>query len=417
MIELISKNEIQVSESLYKAWDQVFKLQDAKFYELPFRDELWSLTLKRSLEIQKAYNTTCVVGIGGSSLGGRALYKAFEGIAPHKVLFIESPDETGMARFHREMGSLSKVHFVFISKSGKTLETLALLDYWSQVLGEAKLDISKQSTVVCGASKSPLREWAESHHVAILPVPEDVGGRFSVLTPVGLLPAALMGVPLERLRAGAEWAVAQKDLVLQIASVSEGSFRDNRWISQMWIYSDAFQVLGLWWQQLWSESLGKKVLRSSGLAPRASTPMVCVGPQDQHSLLQQLQEGERDKWVILLRDEAAEKPGQAFTAASLKGLDSSFAAMHLGTILKAEADGFLGALDEARVPNVVLKANSTLPEDWGAFFMVWELVIGVMGEHCGINAFDQPGVELGKRLALQALRTVGTERTVRTEQS
>jgi glucose-6-phosphate isomerase len=302
------------------------------------------------------------------------------------------------------MNDLKRVHFIFISKSGKTLETLSLLDYWSQIFREEDLDISKQSTVICGALKSPLREWAEKNGVPILPVPEDVGGRFSVLTPVGLLPAALMGLPLERLRAGAEWALSQKDMVLQLSASALQSFEEKRWVTQMWIYSEHFHTLGLWWQQLWSESLGKKQKRSGEAAPQVSTPMVCLGPQDQHSLLQQLQEAGRDKAIILFRDPAVEQSGMAFECRTLKKLIEGCQTLHLGEILAAEADGFQGALNEAQIPFIELRADSSQLESWGAFFMLWELVIAVLGEALEINAFDQPGVELGKRLALQSLR-------------
>ncbi len=404
MIELVNKPNVAISPKLEKAWDQIFKLKEARFFELPLRNELWANSLARALEIQKAADVTCVVGIGGSSLGARALEHAFKEISPHRLIFVESPDETEVRRWERKLAPLSKVHFVFISKSGKTLETLALLDFFTQIMKEAGLKLAKQSTVICGAGKSPLRQWAEAEKVPMLPVPEDVGGRFSVLTPVGLVPGALMGLPLERLRAGAEWALKQKELVLTLSAASLESFKEERWITQMWIYSCAFRTLGLWWQQLWSESLGKRQGRSGKAAPRVSTPMVCQGPQDQHSLLQQLQEGVRDKWVIAFRDSDAEKGGDAFDCGVLGQLEASCRAMHMGEILRAEADGFLGALKEADIPHIVLKGSSSQLESWGAFFMIWELVIAVLGEVLEINAFDQPGVELGKRLAIQSLR-------------
>jgi glucose-6-phosphate isomerase len=403
MIEIKNSN-FQVSPRLEKAWESVFQNKEARFFELPSRSELWALSNSRSLEIQKQADVTCVVGIGGSSLGGRALEQAFEHLSPHRLMFLEAPDEVSMDKARGKISSLARAHFIFISKSGKTLETLSLLDYWTQVFREANLEIAKQSTVICGAAASPLRKWASKNNVPILPVPEDVGGRFSVLTPVGLLPAALMGIPLERLRAGAEWALSQKNLVLQISAASLKSFEEKRWITQMWIYSAHFHTLGLWWQQLWSESLGKKVGNDGKKAARVSTPMVCLGPQDQHSLLQQLQEAERDKWILVLRDTAVEKKGRAFECQLVSELETSCQSIHLGEVLAAEAEGFQGALNEAQVPFLELRADSTKVECWGAFFMLWELVIAVLGEALEINAFDQPGVELGKRLAMQSLR-------------
>jgi glucose-6-phosphate isomerase len=403
MIEIKNSN-VPVSPRLEKAWDQLFKHKDAKFFELPQRSELWAASTRRSQEIQKVADITCVVGIGGSSLGGRALESAFEHLSSHRLMFLEAPDETSMNKARAKMKSLARVHFIFVSKSGKTLETLSLLDYWTQILREENLEMTKQATVICGAGASPLRKWAEKHKVPILPVPEDIGGRFSVLTPVGLLPAALMGLPLERLRAGAEWALSQKNLVLQLSAASLKSFEEQRWITQMWIYSPHFFTLGLWWQQLWSESLGKKTGNDGKPAPRVSTPMVCLGPQDQHSLLQQLQEAERDKWIMVFRDAAVEKKGRAFECHLVSELENSCKSIHLGEILSAEADGFQGALNEARVPFLELRSDSSKLESWGAFFMIWELVIATLGEALEINAFDQPGVELGKRLAMQSLR-------------
>lgn len=404
MIELASKEKIQVSSSLESAWEKVFKLKDARFFELPARQELWTASQKRANEIRAAADTSLIVGIGGSSLGARAFEHAFGVSSPHRVLFAESPDQTAAGRWRRDLRDPKRTHFVLTSKSGKTLETLALLDYWTEILKKSGADLSKQATAVCGAGPSPLRDWAEKRRVPILPVPEDVGGRFSVLTPVGLLPMALLGIPLEGISRGADWALSQRPLILQLAAASLDSFRDQRWITQMWTYSESFRILGFWWQQLWSESLAKRVNRAGGPAPRASTPMVCCGPQDQHSLLQQVQEGSKDKWIICLRDPDAEAPGLEFPCDGLKNLDKTLVTARLGRILAAEADGFLGALKEAGVPYLELRVPSSKPESWGAFFMAWELIIAVMGEALEINAFDQPGVELGKRLALQSLR-------------
>lgn len=404
MIELKVSENLEIPRAFEEAWERVFQQKEARFFDVPSRAELWTLSQARAGEIQKAFQRTCVVGIGGSSLGARALEHAFGGRSEHRLFFAESPDATAVSRWMDHLAEPEKVHFIFTSKSGKTLETLTLLDLLTTILEKSGLDLADQSTVICGAGTSPLRTWAQERQVPILPVPEDVGGRFSVLTPVGLVPAALLGVSLDELRSGARWALSQRSLVLQLSAQALHSFREEKWITQMWVYSDALQVLGLWWQQLWSESLGKKLDRAGRPAPRASTPMVCCGPQDQHSLLQQVQEGTRDKWIICLRDPDAERPGPEFGGHVLHDLDKSLERSQLGRILAAEADGFLGALKEAGISNVVLKASSSQPESWGAFFMLWELVIATTGEMMNIDAFNQPGVELGKRLALQSLR-------------
>ena len=113
--------------------------------------------------------------------------------------------------------------------------------------------------------------------------------------------------------------------------------------------------------------------------------------------------GHKDKFVICLRDTDAEALGSEFAGSTIANMERSLSKARLGRILAAEAEGFLGALRESGVPHLVLRGASSKPETWGAFFMIWELVIAALGEVMDINAFDQPGVELGKRLAIQSL--------------
>jgi glucose-6-phosphate isomerase len=177
------------------------------------------------------------------------------------------------------------------------------------------------------------------------------------------------------------------------------SFLRNEWITQFWIYSDRLATFGAWLQQLWAESLAKSQTRQGAKAPRVSTPMACVGAVDQHSILQQVAEGERDK-LILFFDIVGEKDQVVPNLfPELKHLDGN----GLQSVLEAESQATLQALSQAGVSNLRLELDGLTAASLAACFMLFELVIGTLGEGFDINAFDQPGVENGKVLAKQLL--------------
>jgi glucose-6-phosphate isomerase len=249
---------------------------------------------------------------------------------------------------------------------------------------------------------SPLFDFATKHQRPILEVPLDVGGRFSVLTAVGMLPAAFMGLNTEEFRAGAESALAMKERVISVSAHALQSFEREEWITLFWHYSSLTRYFGGWIQQLWAESLAKETDRKQNPAKRASTPMSAIGACDQHSILQQVMAGAKDKFVLFVRVGSAES--------STETLQETVFPQHkyllgkgLGQILAAEAEATSLALTQSQVSNMVLHIPDLSPRTVGFLFMFWELVVGLIGEAMNINAFDQPGVELGKRLAKQIL--------------
>lgn len=396
--------QIGTPDELIAAAKVLFSKKPQGFLKMAERNETWSQCRERGAYIREHFERTIIVGIGGSSLGAKALYQNFGRPGKnHGLLFLESPDSIMINRLLPSLDDLRSTHFIFISKSGSTLETTSLLEFLHGYAAAQDLNIGERSTVICGPVSSPLYDWSVRFHVPRLDVPEDVGGRFSVLTPVGLLPAAIMGVEVDELREGARWVMTQPELVAHIAEASLASFSRKEWVTQMWIYSQSCQELGRWWQQLWSESLGKGRTKDGGPAPHASTPMACSGPQDQHSLLQQVQEGQKDKFIILVEDEDNYDSELKISELHLEHLAFS-KGICLGDVLNAEMRGFAEALDLSQISHMILKFSSQDVRCWGAFFMLWESVIAVMAERMGIDAFDQPGVELGKRLAKQYLR-------------
>lgn len=377
---------------------------DLGFMRLPDRSDLWATSEARGREIRKNAHCLAVLGMGGSSLGGRALLHALKKWnATHNVEFIDNVDSQRFWSWLKSRRDLQDTHWVIVSKSGNTIETLTMAEFVDQHLrysGFKKLGSS--STVISEIDDNPLMRWARKEGVAALEIPKDVGGRFSVLSPVGLLPAAFYGLDLERLRAGAAWALDQDELIVRLTAQTLMSFDRSEWVTLFWAYADGLREFGLWTQQLWAESLGKAKNRNGDPAPRASTPIPAVGSSDQHSILQQVMEGSRDKFLWFMRVEQSESEGPELE----KNLYDCQQLMHgksMGQLFGAMATATRAALEKQGVQSLTLQTRELNEESMGALFMILELVVGAVGEAMDINAFDQPGVELGKKLAREIL--------------
>lgn len=397
------QNLTQSTPSEFKAraisgWEKLFKRQDVGFIQLPQREHLWSASLKRAQEIRAQASHLGVLGIGGSSLGAQALKEAVLGTAHSEVTFFDNVDARAFWQKVKDLEPLRQVHWLIISKSGNTLETLAGAEFLHQHLREVGLKLSDQATVISELKDNPLTQWAKKNQVPVLEIPPDVGGRFSVLSPVGLLPAAFLNIPLEEMRQGAMEAIESKDLVCELAAQGLASFARNEWITLFWIYADDLKTFGYWLQQLWAESLAKAVTLDGQTAPRVSSPFVGVGAVDQHSLLQQISEGARDKFIWFIREQRAENTGPRLKNNEFFGMDI-LKGKGLGDLLAAEAQATQQTLAEVGVSSLTLHMGEADARTMGGAFMLMELVVAVMGECLGINTFDQPGVEAGKLLA------------------
>lgn len=395
------------SATLQKAEKAVQALKarrDLGFLQLPERSELWSTSEARGREIRKNSKAMAVLGMGGSSLGGRALLDSVKKWKEnHSVEFIDNVDADRFWKWLKSRNNLQDTHWVIVSKSGNTIETLTMAEFVDQHLrlsGFKKLGAN--ATVISETDDNPLMRWARKENVPSLEIPKDVGGRFSVLSPVGLLPAAFYGLDLVSLREGAAWALSQDALVSRLAAQALESFKREEWITLFWSYSDGLREFGLWTQQLWAESLGKAKTRDGKPAPRASTPVPAVGSSDQHSILQQVMEGSRDKFVWFTRV-ASSEGNDSQLERNLFDCQTLMHGKSMGQLFGAMATATQKALEDQGVQSLTLTAQSLDEKSMGALFMLLELVVGTLGEVLGINAFDQPGVEQGKKLAREIL--------------
>ncbi len=396
MIKITHPVQISNAQTFKKAEAALAALRirgDLGFAQLPFDIEKIQA---RAFEIKQKFRQFVILGIGGSALGTRAILDAL-GLQDSKISMVILDNVDSFSFFKKlETLNLEVCHFLIISKSGQTIETLTQAEFIDQVLLKKALPgLSQVSTVISEFEKNPLTEWAESAKVPILEIPKNVGGRFSVLSPVGLLPAALAGLDLQRICNGANWAKKQDQLIIQLASQALMSFEREEWITLFWCFCDRLQSFGSWLQQLWAESLAKQKDRMGREAPRASTPMPCKGSTDQHSILQQVMDGERDKFIYFFRVLESETSGPIIERNIFRGQEAMLR-KSMGELFAAQAEGLRESLAVARVNSVTCQIERLDEASLGALFMLFQLVIGTLGEALDINAYDQPGVEAGK---------------------
>lgn len=370
------------------------------FPQIVERIQLWQQAHQQGAAFAAKFKKLVIVGLGGSSLGTRVIAEVFRS---KSLFFVDNVDALEFETLIEELGSLKDVAWAFISKSGTTIESLCALEFLEQIYKEEKLNLYDHSIVISENRENTLTRWARKHNVPECEIPMDVGGRFSVLSPVGMFPASFLGLDLEKFRVGAKRALLDTALVTQTMAQVVQSFQREEWITLLWPYNSRLKNFGSWYQQLWAESLAKTQTRTGQPAPRVSTPMWAVGASDQHSILQQVMEGAKDKFVIFVRVEESEGGSQKIHHTQFAETKD----LHLrtmGELLRAEALATQEALNQNGVSTMTLKTKALDEEMLGYMFMFWQLVVAGLGEYLKIDAFNQPGVELGKVLAKAKLK-------------
>ncbi|MCS6869227.1 MAG: glucose-6-phosphate isomerase [Thermus sp.] len=348
-----------------------------------------------------------LLGIGGSALGPKALEAAFNGgrVRFHYVDHVEPEPVLRLLRTLDPRKTLVNA----ISKSGATAETLAallvFLDWLKGHLGEGW---RRHLVLTTDPKRGALRALAEREGLAAFPIPEGVGGRFSVLSPVGLLPLAFADADLDALLMGARQANANalaplgESLPLQTALLHH--LHRHLPITVFMVYSERLKHLPAWFVQLHDESLGK---RDREGRPVGTTAVPALGPQDQHAQVQLFREGPLDKLLTLV---VPERPTEDLPLPPAEGLEGEAGYLFgkgLFTLLSAEAEATYRALAEAgqKVYTLYLPEVSPYAVGWLLQHLMWQTAL--LGELWGVNAFDQPGVELGKRLTFALLGRPG----------
>lgn len=404
MIKLSSSTPVVSEDCLRLAKESLTaftRRTDIGFPRLATTHHLCESSLKVAKSLRARCHTLVVVGIGGSSLGVRTLQEALAPGLDRKLVVLDNVDPVEFARQIQDLDA-EKTAFALISKSGGTIETLVTTEFLLQKFGAHQFRAN--CVVISELRSNPLSDWAREHDIPLLEIPQDVGGRFSVLSPVGLFPLAFLGGDPQRLLAGAAAVLKEDALLAQVTAGILASWQREERVSFIWSYCAGLQYFGAWLQQLWSESLGKALDRKGKPAPSASVPVPAVGPRDQHSILQQVMEGTSPCWVMFHQVASLARADQVRLLEPNFSALSYFRGKTMGELLQAEADATAMALQQQGVSCMTLQLTQLTEFEVGGLLMFWQMVVAGLGEALDINAFDQPGVELGKRLALQRLR-------------
>lgn len=357
-----------------------------------------------------------LLGIGGSALGTRAIQKAF--CPQHDWPSYDGPclwiaDNIDALALETWMNTLNpkETMVVTISKSGGTIESLSqhfiLKDWLKKNLGS---EWSRHMVIVTDANNGFLREEALQNTIATLPVPDYMGGRYSVFSGVGLLPALHLGLDWVSLVKGAKDALAP--LVDSPSKLGEHpSFKIALWAHALmqknyselifFSYVPAWNSLGQWFAQLWAESLGKE--------GKGSMPIPAVGVTDQHSTQQMFLDGQKNKGCLFITCENLPK-GPSFPIAELPEKWSWLKGKQFGDLLTAEGIGSRMAMSVSEIPLVHLDVESTNEYNCGRLMGLCMAATMFTGWLMDINPLDQPAVELGKRLANAQLDAPGYDK-------
>ncbi len=350
-----------------------------------------------------------VIGIGGSSLGAKAILETL-GSPNLETIFLETPDPLYWDRLRARL-VWNQLFVTVISKSGNTFETLSLFDLVCTEMKKNFANWRDHLAVITDPEQGALRKFVEQEAISLhFPIPKAIGGRFSVLTAVGLWPAALAGIRAGEILNGAAlfWERAglatrwDADPALYLALAQFAAHKiEGRSITGFIPYSALFREFGEWLAQLWAESIGKRFSLDAIERREGFTPLKLSGTADQHSQFQLFLEGPRDKWMLFLEVDAPSFDSQI----------SPHVAAQLGfrpgtswaTLMKTAREASAKALFEQDVPSLTLHVPDVTPAVLGELFCLFELQTAYLGCLYEVNPFDQPGVERIKVLTQASL--------------
>jgi len=293
-----------------------------------------------------------------------------------------------------------------ISKSGSTIETISLFKYISSLTTIN----SKNCTIISGAN-SVLTRFANRQQIKVFELPDNVGGRFSVFSVVGLVPLAMVGVDIDNLLNGCKRVSDSffrqenyyKEIMRKARFLVENKWRFN--INAIFSYSSSLEGFNKWYIQLWAESLGKVNINGTR---QALTPIALIGPVDQHSFLQLIMDGVRDKTITFikiadLKDDTKipQSVNDEFNDFDLNFIDG----LSFNQLLNRQADATIESVKEQKdIPCDVVTISTVDEYNIAKLMFIYQLLVSAIGQFLQINTYDQPGVENGKRILKESFK-------------
>lgn len=371
------------------------------YYNLPYQD---TVDIKAYAQTIKQKHIV-VLGIGGSSLGARAIYEFLlpSNAYSKDLLFLETVDPLEINHSLKKI-DLSDAHFVVISKSGNTIETISLLKHIDSLA-----TIGQNNCTIVSEGGSRLSQFAKENSIKTFVLDKNIGGRFSVFSVVGLVPLAMVGVDIDNLLNGckrvSESFFSQgsyyKPIIRKARFLVENKSRFN--VNVIFSYSSSLEAFNKWYVQLWAESLGK--INVNGTR-QALTPVALVGPVDQHSFLQLIIEGVRDKTLTFVKianlkdDTTIPSDDGKFKSLNMSYVDG----LRFNDLLNQQADATIKSVEEQDdIPCDVVTISTVDEYNIAKLMFIYQLMVSAIGSFLQINTYDQPGVDHGKSILIKRL--------------
>ena len=375
------------------------------------------------------FDNVLVLGIGGSALGAQALSEAL--LKPYwnlldkeqrdnlpKIFFLDNIDPDQITAL-LEILDLKKTLVNVITKSGSTAETMSqfmiIKDKMYEILGD---DYRKNIVATTDKQVGILRQLANEEGYKTFVVPDDVGGRFSVFSAVGLVPLALVGIDIDEIIRG----IKIMDLTLKNTDINKNIAAQNalihylmdtkkgKYLSVMMPYSSRLKYVSDWYVQLWAESLGKEFDRTGNKINNGPTPIKALGATDQHSQIQLYNEGKNDKVITFIRVDEFDNELAIPNIFEYTGLNY-LGGKTINQLINAEADSTAVALADYKRPNLTIRLPKINEYYLAQLFYMFEMETAIIGELYNIDAFNQPGVEQAKNYTYALMGRMGYEDT------
>ncbi len=379
------------------------------------------------------FENMLVLGIGGSALGNIALQSALNPFTYNleasgkrrgpRMFVVDNVDPAyfgGVLSYILSVDpTLEKTLFNVVSKSGETAETAAQFMVIRDLLKKHGRKGSEHVVAVTDPAKGTMRQICNAEGYFTLPVPDGVGGRFSVLSPVGLFSAAMCGIDIDGLLDGAatmDPICGREDftknpaamLAYLLVELGETKGKVNH---VMMPYCNAMYLLADWFRQLWAESLGKRTSLTGETVYAGFTPIKALGTTDQHSQVQLYREGPNDKVIgfVELAEKGWSQDVQIPTGLNVDAI-KYLEGKSMAALLHAEKRATEYACVESQRPNFTITFPTLDAQHVGQFIYLWEMVTSYAGLMLNIDTFDQPAVELGKQATFGLMGRAGYEK-------
>ena len=396
----ISNDDILKQQVLNKIKDEM-KNGLSGYYNLP---ETSLKFIKEAQEIGASFSQIVIIGIGGSSLGIKAIESILKPVTKNakEIIYFENSDPLDISEKIKKI-KIDKCCFFVISKSGSTVETISIFKTLVKYF-DLKLKNAKNIFTITDEG-SALDEFAKNYFIKSFHIPKNVGGRFSVLSAVGVVPLSVANYNMLDVLEGAknflERFLSQKENHLLDKALYLYAKRETQTINVMFAYSNILENFTKWYIQLWGESLGKidKNKNNVGL-----TPVGIIGSIDQHSFLQLIIEGPRDKNITFINIKDCKKDLK-IADLNLKGLEKSnfLNNKKFCTLINEQCYATMQSVIDSKISSDIITLDTIDEKNTAELIIYYELLTSAVGILLEIDTYNQPGVELGKKILFNRL--------------